>query len=111
MLPIQQGHGYGPLLANDQLNRVVTYATLGAAYAIAGWVRARTRSDGPEPFRPKKAAQTVLIGAVAGAILAVQGQEFNEANLEAATAVAIPVANELVNAGKNKRRRASDGSA
>lgn len=58
---IETGHGYGPLLPPNAPSKLVPYTAGGALYAIIGWLKERERADGAEPFRLKKAMQTVII--------------------------------------------------
>lgn len=93
-------HGGGALLPGVPIETGLVYAFGGAVYAVAGWLNSRAKREEDIPFRPRKAAQTVLIGAVAGVIVATQGDELSGANVEAAMALAIPIVNQLVNMSK-----------
>lgn len=102
------GGGYGQLIPPEKLGKVLSYMGLGVAYSLVGWVKERSRTETPEPFSPRKATQTILVGAVAGIIVATQGQEFNQTTFEANMAIAVPIVNELLNAGKAERRKAKN---
>lgn len=101
-----------PVLQNANLQQVGIYAVIGAIYSIAGWLNSRAkRGASVESFSIRKAGQTVLIGAVAGGVVASQGQSLTAGNVEAASAVAIPIVNQVVNMSKyssQSRDRATD---
>lgn len=104
---LQQAHE--PIL-DEQTTKVVTYAFIGAVYSSFAWINSRAkRGADAEPFDLKKFAQPVLIGAVAGVIVATSGQDATAVNLDAAMAVAIPMVNQLLNTAKMAGRVPSEG--
>lgn len=101
-------HGGGELpIPWDEVLRVLAYAILGVAYAVSGYWKKREqgyRDDGePASFSPKRFFRTVLIGAVAGVIVAWQGEEFTGPTVEIAMAAAVPVVDQLLNRERAKR--------
>lgn len=81
---------------NEQMNRFLTY-TLGAAiYAIAMYSKNAIQDDSVK-FDPLYAGTTVLVGAVAGGIMASQGDEFSGESLAAAMGMAVPVVDRFLN--------------
>lgn len=101
------GHGSGfpeiPVPAEKAL-QVLGYMVLGAVYAGSGFFKnqetGKRDSGSPAPFSWKRFGRTVMIGAVAGAIVAFQGEQFSGATIEAAMVIAIPVVDQLWNAAR-----------
>lgn len=77
----------------SQIITVVTYAFLGAVYGASGYTK--HVAEGEKEFRLPKFAKTLLIGAIAGAIVASQGGEFGAGAFEAAMVIAVPIADQL----------------
>ena len=101
-------HGTGvPVLPVEFILTAVTYAVLGAAYALAGYFKKREQGrrdyGAPVEFSPRRFARTAAIGAVAGAIVAWQGETFSGPAIETAMAMAIPVVDQLFNRERAKR--------
>lgn len=102
---VLQHSGEASPVSMENLAKIATFTLLGVLYSLARWFRERSREDSPESFSVRKAAQTALIGAVAGAITATQTTRFDQATFQASMALAIPIVNELLNAAKTKRRK------
>lgn len=97
VVPILQAAGeHAPILRGVDLEKVLTYAGIGAAWSIVGFGNSSAKS-GPQQFSFKKSGQTVLIGAICGVIVALNDEEPTAVNLEAAMALAVPMTNQIVN--------------
>lgn len=93
---IQAGHD--PLLRGLNLQKVATYAGIGACWSVVGFGNSRQkRGKEVEQFSLRKAGQTVLIGAIAGIIVASRDGDPTPANFEMAMAVAVPLSNQIIN--------------
>lgn len=105
------GHGGGGAasLPVEFLSKVLLYAALGAAYALAGFWKKREQGrrdhGAPVSFSVRRAGRTTLIGAVAGAVVAWQGQEFSGANLDLAMGIAVPIVDQFFNRERAKKER------
>lgn len=109
-MAVTPGHGGGSAtLPVEWLSKILTYALLGAVYSLAGYLKKREQGrrdyGTPVQFSWKRAGRTVLVGAVAGAVVAWQGQEFSDANLDMAMGVAVPVVDQLLNRERAKREQ------
>lgn len=97
LLTALQAEGeHAPVLQGLDLEKVLTYAGIGAAWAIVGFGNSRAKGTAKE-FSYQKSGQTVLIGAIAGVIVAMHDQSPTAANFEAAMALAVPLTNQIVN--------------
>ena len=101
------GHGSGfpeiPVPTEKAL-QVLAYMVLGAVYAGSGYVKKREQGKrdygSPVQFSWKRFGRTVLIGTAAGAIVAIQGERFSGATVEAAMVIAIPFVDQLWNGAR-----------
>jgi hypothetical protein len=74
---------------------IAAYGALGGVYGVSGYVHAVL--DGEKDFDPVKFTKTVAIGAIAGAVVAVQGDELTPGAVEAIMAGLIPIVDQLAN--------------
>lgn len=111
LLPVLQHTPHstgGDLYSADLLYQMAKFALWGAVYSAARWRRERSKADDPEPFDPRKALPTILIGALAGMVVALRGLPMEPENLQIVMATVVPIANELLAAGRSERKREND---
>ena len=111
-MAVTPGHGGGTaVLPVEKVMTVVFYAILGAAYALMGYWKKREQGrrdyGQPVPFSTKRFVRTAAIGAVAGVIVAWQGEQFSGAAMQTAMATAVPVVDQLLNRERAKREQVS----
>lgn len=94
-------------MTEQPLEYVLLYVGLAVAYALAGYL-SNVLQDPAVSFSPTKFGTTLLVGVVAGGIMASQGEEASFGEVEAAMAISIPVVDKLL-AGATHYR--SDSSA
>lgn len=80
----------------EELNRLVLYVSAAISYAVAGYM-AKVRKHPEVSFSPVRFATTVLIGLVAGVIMALRGDDATEEAYIAAAVISIPIADKLLN--------------
>ena len=79
----------------EELNRLVLYVSAAIGYAVAGYM-AKVKKHPDVTFDPLRFGTTVLIGLVAGLIMAARGDEMTADAYVVASAIAIPIADKLV---------------
>lgn len=94
----------------ETLSRFAVYVTISVAWATIGYLTNVIENDHVE-FNPTNYATTVLIGVIAGVIMAARGDEPTLGAYEAATAAAIPIADRIMNVVLNARRDDGGGGA
>lgn len=80
-------------MTTELLSTIAIYAAIGAVYGSSGY--AHSIAEGEKTFKPDKFISTVVIGILAGAIVALQGDEFTTGSFEAAMAIAVPIADQV----------------
>lgn len=80
----------------EELNRLGLYVTAAVGYAVAGYMAKVSKNDAVT-FSPVRFGTTVLIGLVAGLIMAARGDETSEEAYMVASTIAIPVVDKGVN--------------
>lgn len=80
----------------EELNRLVLYVSAAIGYAVAGYM-AQVKKHSDVTFDPIRFGTTVLIGLVAGLIMAARGDEMTADAYVAAAAIAIPITDKLLN--------------
>lgn len=79
-----------------QLSRLALYSAAATGYAITGYA-SKVRRRENESFSAAKFAKTVLVGVVAGGIMAARGDDVNPEAYTAASVIAIPIVDEVLN--------------
>ena len=82
-------------VTNRDVTTVFAYVAFAAAYAVSGYTSNVLRKE--TEFRPWKFVKTLLIGVVAGVIMAVYAYEPTGEGYQAATVIAIPIVDQLWN--------------
>lgn len=77
---------------------LVLFALAGAGYALSGYVKNRHK-DPNTKFRPALFARTVVVGALAGALVSAGYAE----GFEPAMAIAVPIVDQALNAVKTNQ--------
>ena len=101
-------HGTGELpIPTEAILQVIAYAVGGALYATSGYYKKREQGrrdvGAPATFAPRRFLRTALLGAVAGVIVAWQGEAFSGPTIEVAMALAVPVVDQVWNRERAKR--------
>ena len=109
-MAVTPGHGgSGATIPVEWVSKILMYAVIGAAYAVSGYYKKREqgRRDYGQPvkFSWKRAGRTTLVGAVAGAIVAWQGQEFSSGTFQMAMGIAVPIVDQILNRERAKREQ------
>lgn len=72
----------------------LAYVAIGAVYGVGGYVDSVLEGD--KEFKVEKFGRTLAIGAVAGGLVALQGDELSPGALEAMMAAAVPAFDQIV---------------
>lgn len=99
VVALQAASDHKPVLNGVELEKVLTYAGIGAVWSVVGFGNSQAKY-GKQKFSLKKSGQTILIGLIAGVIVAMNDQSPTAGNFETAMAVAVPLANQIVNWAK-----------
>lgn len=89
-----------------QIETILTYAAIGAVYGTAGY--AKNVAKGTKEFDPVHFGSTLVLGLIAGGVVASQGDEFDVGTFETTMAALIPVADQLLNGIVDSRLRSGD---
>lgn len=81
---------------NEPIYRALIYILGATAYAVSGYLTKVQKYDHIS-FDPVRFGTTVLIGVIAGGIMASRGSEMNPEAYAAAAAIAIPIADKVLN--------------
>lgn len=79
----------------EELNRLVLYVSAAIGYAVAGYM-AKVKKHPDVTFNPTRFATTVLIGVIAGLIMATRGDDATEEAFIVASTIAIPMADKIM---------------
>lgn len=79
-----------------QLERLALYTAAAVGYAVSGYM-AKVRKNPEVEFSTTRFGTTLVIGVIAGVIMAGRGEEVTPEAYAAAAAIAIPIADKLVN--------------
>lgn len=82
--------------AEHDLTRILVYLGAAVGYAVSGYMTKVSRHEHVE-FDLKRFGTTLVIGVVAGLVMAAQGDEVTPEAYAAAAAIAIPIADKVVN--------------
>ena len=98
-------------MTDHKAETIILYIGFAVAYAIAGYMS--NVLQGKMSFEPGKFFKTVLIGVIAGGVIAFRGDDPTPEGYDAAVVIAIPIVDQMWNSVSeiiHDNKQTDDGS-